>query len=154
MHTVVLSTGSNIGDRENYLESAKKKISEKIGEITKISSVYETAPWGFKSKDNFLNQVLVCKTELEPLELLHQIHDIEKGLGKTETPRYSDEGERLYFSRVIDIDILFYDNHIIENENLIIPHPHICMRDFVIMPLKEILPEFIHPVLNLKIKEL
>ena len=141
MPEVYLILGSNIGDRKNYLEQAISMINEAIGKIQAKSSLYETVPWGFDDKNNFLNQVIKVETSLQPENLLKEILQIEKIIGRIRT------GEK-YSSRVIDIDILFYEKKIIHSENLVIPHPLMHERKFVLVPLAEISGQFIHPVFN------
>ncbi|MCD6113404.1 MAG: 2-amino-4-hydroxy-6-hydroxymethyldihydropteridine diphosphokinase [Bacteroidales bacterium] len=147
MNFVFLQLGSNIGDRVLMFDKAKNLIKQKIGAIIKQSSIYETQPWGFNTDDLFLNQVLLVETKIQPDELLEIILNIEVALGRV---RKSDK----YESRLIDIDILFYDNLIINNEKLIIPHPLIQDRLFVLEPLNEIASDFVHPVLKKTINEL
>jgi len=147
MNFVFLQLGSNIGDRVLMFDKAKNLIKQKIGAIIKQSSIYETQPWGFNTDDLFLNQVLLVETKIQPDELLEIILNIEVALGRV---RKSDK----YESRLIDIDILFYDNSIINNEKLIIPHPLIQDRLFVLEPLNEIARDFVHPVLKKTINEL
>ena len=147
MNFVFLQLGSNIGDRVLMFDKAKNLIKQKIGAIIKQSSIYETQPWGFNTDDLFLNQVLLVETKIQPDELLEIILNIEVALGRV---RKSDK----YESRLIDIDILFYDNLIINNEKLIIPHPLIQDRLFVLEPLNEITRDFVHPVLKKTINEL
>ena len=147
MPEVYLILGSNIGDRKKYLEQAISMINEAIGKIQSKSSLYETAPWGFDDKNNFLNQVIKVKTSLLPEDLLKEILQIEKIIGRIR----SGKG---YSSRVIDIDILFYNKEIIHSENLVIPHPLMHERKFVLVPLAEIAGQFIHPVFKKTIKTL
>ncbi|MCC8089208.1 MAG: 2-amino-4-hydroxy-6-hydroxymethyldihydropteridine diphosphokinase [Rikenellaceae bacterium] len=154
MPIAVLLTGSNLGNKLNTIREAEKNISETIGPITTKSSVYESEPWGFESRNKFLNQAIVCDTTLSPEELLETIHRIEERLGRQRPANLFEGDTRIYVSRVIDIDILFYDDLILQTENLIIPHPGICERNFVLRPLAEILPEFVHPVKKIKIKDL
>ena len=129
------------------LERARCEINKRAGEIIRSSSIYETEPWGFDDQTSFLNQVLIIDTFLEPHELLDILLRIESELGRK---RKSDE----YESRLIDIDILFYDNLKINERDLIIPHPRIEERMFVLKPLMEIAPGMIHPVTGLSIKHL
>jgi len=147
MSEVYLILGSNIGDRKNYLEQAISMIKEAIGMIQTKSSLYETVPWGFDDKNNFLNQVIKVETSLQPEDILKEILQIEKIIGRIR----SGKG---YSSRVIDIDILFYNKEIIHSENLVIPHPLMHERKFVLGPLAEIAGQFIHPVFNKTIQTL
>lgn len=141
MHKVFLGIGGNIGNKHNNFEKVVKIIETELGEITKKSSVYETPPWGFDTKDNFWNQVIIIKTELSPFQLLEKIHRIEKQFGRK---RKSID----YSSREMDIDILYYDDFYFETKNLIIPHPKMQLRKFVLIPLNEIAHDFKHPLLR------
>jgi 2-amino-4-hydroxy-6-hydroxymethyldihydropteridine diphosphokinase len=141
MKNVFLGIGTNLGKRENNLEAAIKRVEENIGPVLKYSSIYETEPWGFKAEDQFLNLVIMVKTDLRPSVLLEQILKIEYSLGRVRsTERYS--------SRLIDIDILLYEDIIVDSQNLKIPHPLLHERRFVLVPLCEIAPDLIHPILN------
>ncbi len=137
---VILLLGSNLGDRLSNLNEAYNKISESTREILISSSIYETEPWGFQHKNLFLNQVLVVNTDLSPESLLHLLFNIEKELGRKRR-------QKSFQARIIDIDILFYDDLIISTNELEIPHPKLHERRFVLEPLNEILPYLIHPVL-------
>lgn len=145
---LVLSFGANIGERQKNIELAYTMIEQEIGEMQKKSSFFETKPWGFESDNLFINSVACFFTSLTCYEVLQKIHQIENSLGRQRTNWAG------YQSRTIDIDILFYDNLIIESKDLIIPHPLLHKRDFVLMPLKEILHDFIHPILKQKISEI
>jgi 2-amino-4-hydroxy-6-hydroxymethyldihydropteridine diphosphokinase len=141
MKIIFLGVGSSLNNREHNLKEAVVKINDYIGLVVLSSSVYETEPWGFQSEDEFLNMVVKVETKLAPYELLDKISMIESQLGRIRT-------EKQYTSRVIDIDILFYDDLTINDANLKIPHPLLHDRRFVLVPLCEIDPEFVHPVLN------
>ena len=136
-----LSLGSNLGDRLNHLQNAVFAIERKVGAIQRISPVYQSSSWGFES-DDFLNACLSVKTELLPHKLLETVLAIEKDLGRV---RYDEEG---YQDRTIDIDILYYDKETLVSDNLVIPHPELPFRKFVLKPLADIAPQFYHPVLN------
>ena len=142
-----LLLGGNQGNREKILKEARRLISERVGEIIETSMLYETAPWGFKDDLKFLNQVLKVSTLLKPGELLNALLFIEQSLGRV---RVSSG----YQSRTIDIDILFYNSLVMNEENLIIPHPRIADRRFVLVPLAEIASGFIHPGFGIPISEL
>ena len=142
MINIYLSTGSNKGDRLDFLKRAFHEISTRIGEIEGYSSIYETEPWGFLDDSFFLNQVVKVKTMLEPEVLLEQLLEIEKSMGRVRQM----EG---YQSRSIDIDILFYHDWVVKNDKLQLPHPRIQERRFVLIPLAELDPEMIHPSLHL-----
>ncbi|MFP4024082.1 MAG: 2-amino-4-hydroxy-6-hydroxymethyldihydropteridine diphosphokinase [Thiohalospira sp.] len=147
MKKVILLLGGNLGDRAYYIDNARQMIEKKMGKILQSSSVYESAPWGFSSKNNFFNQVLVVNTSLTPNQILENIWQIEKKLGRERT-------EKAYSSRTIDIDILFYENEIIDKPGLIVPHKHLHERRFTLIPLAEILPGWIHPGFNQSVKKL
>jgi 2-amino-4-hydroxy-6-hydroxymethyldihydropteridine diphosphokinase len=142
-----IGLGTNLGNREENLCKATAMIVEEIGEVVSCSSVYETEPWGFKGENEFLNAVIKVKTELKPSGLLGRILMIEAMLGRLR------EGKG-YSSRIIDIDILLYGCEITKKKSLQIPHPLIQDRRFVLVPLCEIAPEMIHPVLNKTFAEL
>jgi 2-amino-4-hydroxy-6-hydroxymethyldihydropteridine diphosphokinase len=145
LHHVILGTGSNLGERVENLQLAVAEI-EKFSTITTQSSIYETQPWGFTAQAVFLNQVLAIETQLEPFDLLDALKMAEKHIGRTSTFRYGP--------RLIDIDILFFDQLILEDEKLIIPHPKIAERAFVLIPLDEIAPQLLHPLLHRSVHEM
>lgn len=155
MHRVVLLTGTNLGDKSENLNKAAESIKANIGPIIAGSEIYRSEPWGFESNEDFLNQAIVVETSLSPQEVLSAVLSIESELGRVRSAASPEEKTvRKYESRVIDIDILFYDDIIINTENLVIPHPLICEREFVLTPLKEIIGDFIHPVNGKKISDL
>ncbi len=149
MNRAYIGLGSNLGNREYYLRQALKAIGSSAGHIVACSSVYETEAWGFSGR-MFLNMVVVADTPLLSVELLEAIMMIEKKLGR------SRKGER-YTSRTIDLDILLFNNEIINEHDLVIPHPLMHKRNFVLIPFCEIAPDVIHPVfkksMNLLLKE-
>lgn len=147
MARAYLITGSNLGDRLHMLEQALLTIHNEIGIVLNQSSIYETTPWGFDHPTMFLNQVLEVETPLDSETLLHRLLVLEKKLGRTR------KGTR-YCARSIDIDLLFYDNSIINTETQIIPHPRIAERKFVLIPLCELAPSFWHPLLNMTVEQL
>jgi 2-amino-4-hydroxy-6-hydroxymethyldihydropteridine diphosphokinase len=147
MKEVFLGIGTNLGNREKNLEDAVARVEEYIGKVTASSSVYETEAWGFQSEDEFLNRVIKVETKLKPSGLLGRILMIESLLGRV-------RNEKKYASRVIDIDILFYGDKKINEVELIVPHPRLHERRFVLVPLCEISPDLIHPVLNQSIAAL
>ncbi|TAL63263.1 MAG: 2-amino-4-hydroxy-6-hydroxymethyldihydropteridine diphosphokinase [Bacteroidetes bacterium] len=147
MKVVFLSIGTNLGNRGNNLKEAVARITEHIGSVLESSSVYETEPWGFQSRNQFLNMVLKVETELTPSGLLGRILMIEAMLGRV-------RNQKLYASRIIDIDILLYEDQVIDEESLKIPHPEMHERKFVLVPLCEIGSKMIHPVLNKSIASL
>jgi 2-amino-4-hydroxy-6-hydroxymethyldihydropteridine diphosphokinase len=147
MSKVFLGIGTNLGDREKNLREAIVKIEEHIGSVLKSSSVYETPPWGFDSENDFLNMVIEVETSHSPSELLKVILKIESMLGR-------ERDQDRYSSRVIDIDILFYDDLVFEEKGLKIPHRLMHERKFVLVPLCEIAPDILHPVLKKSISSL
>lgn len=147
MKKVYLLIGGNLSDRSLLIKRAGHLIERRIGRVLEQSSVYETEPWGFDSNELFLNKVLLVETSLQPSELLETILKIEKDLGRKRVLNG-------YESRLIDIDILFYDDQVITNPNLVIPHPRIQERMFTLKPLQEINGAFIHPVLKKSIQQL
>jgi 2-amino-4-hydroxy-6-hydroxymethyldihydropteridine diphosphokinase len=148
MNTAVLSIGSNIGDRLQWILKAYQLLKEAGVHPTADSSVYESEAWGFESETSFYNTAIISKTSLNPEELLDQIHLIEEELGRERNKN------GLYSSRNIDIDIIFFNEIVIHNTNLQIPHPHLHNRNFVLGPLNEVIPDFVHPVLKLPIQAL
>ena len=142
----VLSLGSNVGDRLNYLTLSKTAIQNYLGSILLSSNIYETEPWGIDNQDSYLNQVVAVQTNQTPNDLLDNIHLIERELGRIRRVHYGP--------RTIDIDILYYGERIIDIENLKIPHPHIQKRRFILVPLSEILPQIQHPLLKKTNQEL
>lgn len=147
MKTVFFGIGSNLGNRLLHLVEAYKEIEARIGEIVKFSAVYQTAPWGFDSNLTFFNQVFQVNTHLSADETLEAILSIEEILGrKRNSIGYAD--------RVIDIDILFFADFIINKPDLIVPHPHMHKRRFVLEPLCIIAPNFVHPGFNLTVKKI
>lgn len=146
MNEVYLQLGSNIGDRLDNLDQSIKIITERIGNVLEKSSVYESTPWGVENQRNFLNQVIFVKSNFDPYTILDLVLQIEKDMGRIRIEKWGE--------RIIDIDILFIDDLIIESENLCIPHEFISKRKFVLQPMCEIAPGFIHPKLNKTISQL
>lgn len=144
-NTVYIGIGTNIGDRFKNIEKALEDIKE-LGIITKISKIYETKPVGYKDQDDFLNLVIELETELQVTDLIIKLQEIEHRMGRIKTVKNGP--------RIIDLDILLYNNEIIRNKGLIIPHPEMHKRSFVLEPFNEIEPKKIHPVLNKTIREL
>ena len=147
MKKVFLGIGTNLGEREENLGKAIINIGDNIGKVVRVSSVYETEPWGFTAEDNFLNMVAEVETILTPSGLLGAILMIESQLGRA-------RGEEQYSSRLIDIDILFYEDLILDEISLKIPHPLLHNRKFVLVPFSEIAPDHMHPVLKKNISAL
>ena len=133
---VFLGIGTNLGERERNLQEARVVLSQRL-EILKESSIYQTAPWGFLDQPAFLNQVIEAQTSLSSLNLLDFLKNIEKQLGREANFRYGP--------RLIDLDILFYGNRIIQTPRLQVPHPRLVERAFVLIPMAEIAPDFVHP---------
>ena len=142
---IYLALGSNLGDRMGNLASAVEHLSQKVN-IKKVSTVYETEPVYYKEQSLYLNAVLSTVTELEPSDLLRFVKSIESDLGRQPSFRNAP--------RTIDIDILFYGDQVAETAELIIPHPRIAERAFVLVPLAEIAPGLVHPVLQKRVSEL
>lgn len=142
MNEAYLCLGGNIGDREKALNLALIKISEFAGKIEKKSAIYETEAWGVENQQAYLNQCVKITTELTPGELIEILLSIEKNLGRQ---RNFDHN---YEPRTLDIDILFYNTLVLEQEHLVIPHPRLQLRKFVLIPLNEIASNYLHPLLN------
>ena len=146
---VYLGLGTNLGDKEQNLRMSIKKIEERIGNVVSLSAFYATAPWGFSSENSFLNAAVCVETTLLPLQVLEETQRIERELGRTEK---SVNG--LYADRLIDIDLLLYDDRVMDAEGLILTNPLMTERRFVMEPLSEIAPDVVHPVLHKTMKEL
>ena len=163
-HTVVFSMGGNQGDVSQTMDKACDMIAESVGRVCLMSRDYESEPWGFDHPvPNFLNRCMVVDTELSAREVLENIMQIEKRLGRQRSPvsgkgslqnSKSEIQNSHYSSRPIDIDILFYDSRVIEEEDLTVPHPRMHLRRFVLEPLAELVPSFRHPVLKKSVAEL
>ena len=148
MALVYLGLGSNLGRKEEYLELAITEIEKQIGFVVARSAFYEYAPWGFDSPNSFINACVAVETILSPYACLRIIASAEERLGRI---KKKTDG---YMDRVIDIDILFYDQIVLQEENLTIPHPLMHLRRFVLEPLVEIAPTLIHPVFHKNIEAL
>lgn len=147
LNNVFIAFGSNIGNRQKYLNIALNKILENNSfKLLKLSSIYETEPFGILGKENFYNSVILCETSFSPSVLLKFLQNIEDSLGRKRRLRWDE--------RTIDLDILFYDDLVLSIPDLTIPHPMIEKRGFVLAPLNEISPDFIHPVSKMKIEEI
>lgn len=145
MNTAILLIGGNLGDREANLSKAVQLI-RKIADVKKISALYQTAPWGSVEQPDYLNQALLISTSLDALTLLHTLLDIEREIGRIRQEKWG--------SRVIDIDLIFFNSDIISSPELKVPHPRLHLRNFVLIPLKEIVPGYIHPVFNQTVEQL
>ena len=141
--------GSNQGDKAALLEQACNLINNRCGMLVERSSAYVTEPWGFEAEEWFLNELLVVETELEPDELMDCLLEIEKELGRVRHP-----GQKGYSSRTVDLDILYYGNLIVDTEKVTAPHPKLHLRRFALLPLCELIPDFLHPIFNASQKEL
>lgn len=145
MPVVFLGLGSNMGRREETLKQTVHLLRKHLSDI-RVSSLYETEPVGFLDQPRFLNAVCTGMTELEPVALLHAVLGVEASLGRVR--------ERRWGPRTIDIDILFYGDRVLKTEELVIPHSRLAERAFVLAPLAELAPEFVHPVLRTNVKSL
>ena len=146
MRKIYLSIGSNKGNRYSFIKEALRLIRKDIGKVILMSKIYETKSWGFHS-DDFLNICIMIKSELLPAELLNKLKNIEDRIGRI-------RNSTKILAREIDIDILFYSDKIVDYEDLIIPHPRLHLRNFVLYPLNDIASDFIHPILLKPINEL
>lgn len=144
MALAYLGIGTNVGHRELNIENCILLIRDKIGDVKSVSSIYETEPWGVEGQDNYYNIVLKVETSLYPLSLLQSVQQIENDIGRIRIEKWG--------SRIIDVDILFYDDYVFFMDNLIIPHPYIAKRNFVLEPLSEISPDLIHPKLRFSVE--
>ncbi|MFL5741410.1 MAG: 2-amino-4-hydroxy-6-hydroxymethyldihydropteridine diphosphokinase [Flavisolibacter sp.] len=146
MNDVYILIGGNMGDRLDYLSRARQAIEKNCGTIIIQSSLYETAAWGMKEQKDFLNQAMLLATEMNAPDLLHTLLFIEESLGRKRQEKYGP--------RMIDIDILLFNDDVVDQPGLKIPHPQMQYRRFVLQPLQEIAPKKIHPLLHLTISDL
>ncbi len=146
MNKTYLLLGSNMGNSQQQLPIAIKNITEQIGTVTRQSSLYATAAWGNTNQPDFLNQVIIVSTELTGLQTINVVLSIEKKMGRVRTTKNAP--------RIIDIDILFFNKEIIAEKILIVPHPEIEKRRFVLIPLNELSPSFTHPINKKTINQL
>ena len=142
---IFLSLGTNLGDRLNNLHHARIALPPQA-HLIQVSPIYMTQPWGFLKQPEFLNQVVEVRSELEPMPLLKYLKEIEDELGRQVTFRYGP--------RLIDLDILFYGDRVVAEDGLQIPHPRLHQRAFVLVPLNDIAPDFVHPVLKRSVQDL
>ena len=145
---VIIGLGSNMGDRFVYLSRALALLREEAGVINAASSVWETEPWGFEADEHFLNMVVVLQTNMQPGQLMQLFRSLEGRMG-----RKHNQGGR-YKSRIIDIDILLWENRVISMPGLEVPHPRLADRRFVLEPLNEVAPKAVHPVTGLTVREM
>lgn len=150
MHDVYFSLGSNLGNRWENLRIGMSELQNSF-QWVRSSSVYETEPWGYEDNKAYLNQVAWFKTIYTPLEVLYIIQKIEKKAGRKKEVKKSESD---YYARTLDVDLLFYDHEVYNDENLVIPHPRLHKRNFVLVPFAEINDSFVHPVLLKTIREL
>ena len=146
IHTAYVALGSNLGDKEANLRRALELLEERGVEVVKTSSFICTEPYGVTDQPQFLNGVCEVRTSLEPLELLHTLLDIEQEMGRVRLRHWGE--------RNIDLDLLLYEDVVLDTEELKLPHPDMQNRDFVLLPLAEIAPELVHPILQKSIEEL
>ena len=149
MNSVTLLLGSNLDDSSKIIERAIVSIAN-FSKIEMVSDSYKSEPWGFNSENWFINRGVVISTDLLPYELLSKLLSIEKEAGRVR----DSKSESVYSSRVLDIDIIFYNNLILEEKDLTIPHKRMHLRSFVLKPLCEIIPNYIHPILKLSVRNL
>ena len=142
LNIVYIGIGTNLGNKFNNIRLAYQAIQSNIGVISRKSNIYKTPSWGFESTEDFYNSVIKVHTFLEPIPLLDELQKIEEQLGKTQTYKIG------YSSRLIDLDIIDYNNIIIDNNRLNIPHAHLSERNFVLLPLLDIYPDWTHPKTN------
>lgn len=147
MNSTYLILGSNLGDKLHNLQQAIQLIKKEIGAVVNQSNIYVTAAWGNTSQPDFVNQAIRVDTELSPTDVLQKILAVEKKIGRV-------RDQQKWKERIIDIDILFFNDTIINTSDLTIPHPYLKERKFVLIPLLEIAQEYIHPILNKSIKTL
>jgi len=146
MNTAILLIGGNLGNRTGNLQKAVQLIAETAGEVIQTSALYQTAPWGAVDQPDYLNQGVEIRTSLDALTLLHTLLEIERKIGRIRQEKWG--------ARVIDIDLIFFNDSIHSLPELKVPHPRMHLRRFVLVPLLEIIPDYMHPVLHKTVREL
>ena len=147
MNKAVLLLGSNMGDSQLLFQQVISLIDERLGKLEIQSALYQSPPWGFEHENDFLNQVLILETDLAAGEILQTCLQIEVDIGRKRTTQ-------VYGARRIDIDVLFVNDEVVETDQLILPHPRLHLRKFTLLPLAELIPDFVHPILQKSIQEL
>ena len=147
MNKVVLLLGSNLGDSQLLFQQVISLIDERLGKLEIQSALYQSPPWGFEHENDFLNQVLILETDLAAGEILQTCLQIEVDIGRKRTTQ-------VYGARRIDIDVLFVNDEVMDTESLVLPHPRLHLRKFTLLPLLELIPDYIHPKLQKSIQEL
>jgi 2-amino-4-hydroxy-6-hydroxymethyldihydropteridine diphosphokinase len=146
MNKAILLIGGNLGDRTAHLQQAVEQISAKIGNVEKTSALYETAAWGHVEQPDYLNQGLLVTTTMDAETLLHSVLELERQIGRVRQEKWG--------ARVIDIDIIFFNNDVFNLPDLKVPHPRMQFRNFVLVPLAEIIPDWQHPILHKNVRAL
>lgn len=141
--------GSNMGDKDALFAQACLLINNRCGRVVQVSAAYESEPWGFKAEEWFLNRVIVVETEKSPEELLQQLLDIERELGRIRHPEIQG-----YTSRTADLDLLYFGQRVINTDTLTVPHPRLHLRRFALVPMCEVAPEWVHPIFGRTQQEL
>ena len=147
MNKVVLLLGSNLGDSQLLFQQVISLIDERLGKLEIQSALYQSPPWGFEHENDFLNQVLILETDLAAGEILQTCLQIEVDIGRKRTTQ-------VYEARRIDIDVLFVNDEVMDTESLVLPHPRLHLRKFTLLPLLELIPDYVHPKLQKSIQEL
>ena len=147
MNKVVLLLGSNLGDSQLLFQQVISLIDERLGKLEIQSALYQSPPWGFEHENDFLNQVLILETDLAAGEILQTCLQIEVDIGRKRTTQ-------VYGARRIDIDVLFVNDEVVDTESLVLPHPRLHLRKFTLLPLLELIPDYVHPKLQKSIQEL
>ena len=147
MNKVVLLLGSNLGDGQLLFQQVISLIDDRLGKLEMQSALYQSPPWGFEHENDFINQVLIMNTEKDAEQVLQSCLQIEVDLGRKRIAQG-------YGARTIDIDVLFVNDEVIETETLVLPHPRLHLRKFTLLPLVDLIPDFVHPTLQKSIQEL